>query len=266
MNILESICQKKRQEIEIKKRMISIKQLQQSSYFNTTCHSLKSKLKNELGIIAEFKRKSPSKGIINANAQVEEIVIGYEKNQATAISVLTDVDFFGAYELDFVNARTCTTLPLLRKDFIVDEYQVYETKSMGADVMLLIARILTVEKAKELSLLAKQLGMEVLLEVHTANEIEQFIEIEPDLVGVNNRNLNSFEVAIENSIKLCQLIPNDVIKIAESGIHSKETLKIFIDNGFNGFLIGEYFMKHDNPHEKCAELTQFLKKFHLSNY
>ena len=136
---------------------------------------------------------------------------------------------------------------------------------MGADVVLLIARILNVEKAKELRLLAKQLGMEVLLEIHSEEEIKSFMEIDPDLIGVNNRNLNSFEVDIKNSIQLANQLPSDIIKIAESGIESTQTLKTFIENGFKGFLIGEYFMKQSQPYQKCGELSEFLKQVSKNN-
>jgi len=258
MKILETICQKKTQEITFNKSTYPIEKLQKSKHFNSKCYSLKDSLKNENGIIAEFKRKSPSKGIINARADVNEITSGYEQNGASAISVLTDTCFFGALEKDFEEARSSVKIPLLRKDFIIDEYQIFETKAMGADIVLLIARILTVEKAKTLCSIAKQLGMEVLLEVHASNEIEQFLEIEPDFIGVNNRNLNSFEVNIENSIQLAKLIPNNIIKIAESGIENTTIMKTFIENGFQGFLIGEFFMKHEKPFEKCGEFINFL--------
>ena len=266
MKILETIFHKKLQEIEIKKSILSINELQKSNYFNSACYSLKNKLNKEHGVIAEFKRQSPSKGIINANAEVEKITKGYEENGAIAISVLTDEYFFGAHKTDFQLARKNTKIPILRKDFIIDEYQVYETKAIGADVVLLIARILTVEKAKELCLLSKKLGMEVLLEIHSEEELESFIEILPDIIGVNNRNLNSFEVDVKKSIQLANQIPNDIIKIAESGIESTQTLKTFIENGFKGFLIGEYLMKQPQPYLKCGELTEFIKQVLINNF
>ena len=266
MKILETIYHKKLQEIEIKKSITSIDELQKRKHFNKDCYSLKNKFNNkEHGLIAEFKRQSPSKGIINANADIEKTTKGYEENGAFAISVLTDEYFFGAHKTDFQIARNNTTIPLLRKDFIIDEYQIFETKAMGADVVLLIARILNVEKAKELRLLAKQLGMEVLLEIHSEEEIKSFMEIDPDLIGVNNRNLNSFEVDIKNSIQLANQLPSDIIKIAESGIESTQTLKTFIENGFKGFLIGEYFMKQSQPYQKCGELSEFLKQVSKNN-
>jgi indole-3-glycerol phosphate synthase len=263
MNILETIYQYKLKEVEERKKLYTIADLEKSNYFKTHCYSLKNKLKNNYGIIAEFKRKSPSKGNINTAAKVIDVTKGYVKNGAAALSVLTDEHFFGAEKKDVELARIHNQVPLLRKDFMIDEYQLIESKAMGADVILIIAKLISINQAKALSKQAKLLGLEVFLETHSAQEIETYLEIEPDLIGINNRNLNSFEVSIETSIQLAKLIPADIIKIAESGIQSTETIKRFIENGFNGFLIGEYFMKHENPDLKCLEFNQFIQQFSL---
>lgn len=261
MNILEEIKTYKTQEVKLKKELFSIKQLESSIYFNNKCASLKKYVTdpNRSGIIAEFKRKSPSKGFINKYANAEDITIGYMQAGASALSVLTDENYFGAISKDFTNARKYNYCPILRKDFIVDEFQIIESKSIGADAILLIAKILSPQEIESFTKLAHQLGLEVLLEVHNKNEILSTQEINVDLIGINNRNLNSFEVNIEHSIQLSEYINPDIIKVSESGINNIETIKTLKQQGFQGFLIGEYFMKQTNPGMACRQFIQKLK-------
>ena len=221
MNILDKIVESKRKSLKEKKDWFSIKKLEASPYFERECESLAKRLNegNTTGIIAEFKRKSPSKGIINDKVRIEEVVSAYETNGAAGISVLTDEEYFGGNNEDLMKAREIVDIPLLRKDFIIDEYQVVETKSIGADVMLLIAACLTPAEVKRLASIAKNTGLEILLELHDENELEHICD-DIDLIGINNRNLKTFEVDIERSFRMAEKIPADKIKIAESGISS----------------------------------------------
>lgn len=259
MNILETIIEHKRKEIELNKKIVSADQLRHQSIFNRRVFSLQQFLLDETktGIIAEFKRRSPSKGIINNTADVEEVTEAYTKYGASCLSVLTDTDFFGGAADDLRRARV-NNIPVLRKDFIIDEYQIVEAKAMGADVILLIAACLKPDRVKELAFFAKSLQMEVLLEIHNEDELQHICE-ETGLVGVNNRNLKTFAVDINHSLKLSKQIPADKIKIAESGIDDIETIKIFRDAGFKGFLIGEKFMKEPNPGIAFEQFVQKLK-------
>lgn len=258
MNILEQIKQHKLAEVQVKKSMYPTKFLEHSPYFESACVSMKKYISdpNRSGIIAEFKRKSPSKGDINKYANVQEVTLGYMQAGASALSVLTDEHFFGAKKDDLQTARKFNYCPILRKDFIVDEYQIIEAKSIGADVILLIARMLSLTEMISFSKVAKSLGLEVFLEFYNEKEIHENESINFDLAGINNRNLNSFEVDIENSIRLANLLPIDVLRIAESGIESAKTIQTFKENGFNGFLIGEYFMRNSRPADKCKELIK----------
>lgn len=260
MNILEQIKQHKIAEVNTKKSLYPIKLLEQSPYYESTCVSMKKYLRdnNRSGIIAEFKRKSPSKGDINKYANVQDVTLGYMQAGAAALSVLTDEYFFGAKKDDLQTARKFNYCPILRKDFIVDEYQIIEAKSMGSDVILLIAKMLTPQEIKSFTASAKSLGLEVFLEFHNEEEIKNISDANFDLAGINNRNLNSFEVEVENSIRLAELLPSNVLRIAESGIESAKTIKQLKKNGFQGFLIGEYFMRNSNPAEKCKELIKQL--------
>jgi indole-3-glycerol phosphate synthase len=258
MTILEQIKQHKIAEVNAKKSLYPTKLLEQSPYFESTCVSMKKYISdpNRSGIIAEFKRKSPSKGDINKYANVQEVTLGYMQAGASALSVLTDEHFFGAKKDDLQTARKFNFCPILRKDFIVDEYQIIESKSMGADVILLIAKMLSPQEISTFSEIAKTLGLEVFLEFHNKEEILKNGEVTFDLAGINNRNLNSFEVDIENSIRLANLLPKNVLRIAESGIESADTIHTLKNNGFKGFLIGEYFMRNSHPEQKCKELIK----------
>ncbi len=259
MTILDKIIENKKEELAYNKSHISVDELMQREYFTRKTISLKPFLLDEskTGIIAEFKRMSPSKGVINDKADVLEITSAYTKHGASCLSILTDSCFFGGTPEDLIGARS-NVIPILRKDFIIDKYQLVEAKAMGADVILLIAACLTPEKLQELAFFAKSLNLEVLLEIHTHEEL-QHICMEVDFVGVNNRDLKSFSVNINKSIELGKQIPSDKIKIAESGINKIETIKIFKDAGFKGFLIGEKFMKDPHPGKAFEQFIQQLK-------
>lgn len=254
MNILDQIVQRKKEEIEFSKSKISVQQLKDSAFFGRKTYSLKESLKTNSGIIAEFKRKSPSKGIINDNVSPLEVTSAYEKSGASAISVLTDRDFFGGSPKDINQIRQQTSIPILRKDFMIDSYQFYEAKNMGADVVLLIAACLSVSQVDEFTDLAHQLGLEVLLEIHTEEELQHYNK-NIDLVGINNRNLKNFRVDLEHSIQLKNLLPKETLSIAESGIYSVEDFMYLKEKGFNGFLMGEYFMKNENPGNAFREFV-----------
>jgi indole-3-glycerol phosphate synthase len=261
MNILEKIISSK--EIEVQQRKIScpVAQLEQSMLFNRTSFSFKSFITDpaKSGIIAEFKRKSPSRGIINGKASLEDVVRGYEEAGVSAISVLTDKEFFGGGNKDLIEARTIVNIPLLRKDFIIDEYQLIEAKSIGADVILLIAAALQPPVLKRLAAFAKLIGLEVLMEVHNEQELMENLHDAVDVIGVNNRNLKDFSESIETSIKLSSLIPDRYVKISESSLSGMENILKLKSYGYSGFLMGEAFMKYDNPGQKCRELIDNLK-------
>lgn len=255
MDILEKIIAHKHKEVAERRSLYTEKLLEQSTYFEGKPVSLKKYLLREdkSGIIAEFKRKSPSKGVINAHAPVERTTIGYMQAGASALSVLTDKEFFGGSSEDLKIARKYNFCPVLRKDFIVDEYQIVEAKSIGADSILLIAAALEPKRLKELAAFAKTLGLEVLMEVHNQEELEQNLNEHLDVVGVNNRNLKTFDVSIDTSKQLSELIPDEFVKISESGISDPETIKELRNFGFKGFLIGETFMKSARPERAAQE-------------
>lgn len=248
MTILDEIIEHKKKEVESCKEIISITELKKNENFNRKCLSLKDSVLNpkKTGIIAEFKRKSPSKGIINNHAFVDDVTRGYASSGASGLSILTDFNFFGGSIDDLLIARQTNNIPILRKEFIIDEYQIIEAKSYGADAILLIASVL---KAKEIDFFyntAKSLGLEVLTEIHDESELEK-IKGNADLVGINNRNLKTFEVNLSQSKALVKKLPANIPKIAESGISNPETIADLKKNGFDGFLIGENFMKMANP-------------------
>ncbi len=259
MNILDRIIIDKKQEVILKKSIIPFSQLEASIFFEKTTVSLSQNLRNSAtGIIAEHKRRSPSKAEINYSFTVEEVVKGYESAGACGISVLTDGKYFGGSLDDLLLARASVHIPLLRKEFIVDEYQILEAKAHGADLILLIAAVLTREEIKTLSQFAKSLSLEVLLEVHNQEELEKSIMPTLDMIGVNNRNLKTFEVSLDFSKHLASLIPDEFVKVSESGISSVEAINELRPYGYKGFLIGENFMKTDNAGEACKEFIQKL--------
>jgi indole-3-glycerol phosphate synthase len=261
MSILDQIIASKKKEVALKKSVVSVAQLENSDLFNKKTNYLsKSIINSTSGIIAEHKRRSPSKATINNTFSVEEVVKGYENAGASGISVLTDMQYFGGSLEDLLLARASVQIPLLRKEFIVDEYQLLEAKACGADTILLIAAVLTKEEIKQLSEFAQSLALEVLLEVHNLEELDKSIMPSLDLIGVNNRNLKTFEVSLQNSIDLINHIPNDFVKISESGITTTNDIKLLRSHGFQGFLIGENFMKTDNPGKSLEQFINELKR------
>ena len=261
MNILDKIILEKKLIVEASKKEFPISSLEKSNYFLQKTCSFEEQLAlaNGVGIIAEFKRQSPSKGAINKNADVEKVSKAYEEAGAVAISVLTDETFFGAKQNDFTLARKAVNIPLLRKDFIIDEFQIIETKAMGADILLLIGACLSKQQIKSFASLANGIGLQVLLEIHTEEELDMITE-HCNFIGINNRNLKTFEVDLENSIRLAKSLPKEKIKIAESGISEVETVLHLKKQGFDGFLMGENFMKTDDPGKSCKAFIQQLKK------
>jgi len=260
MNILDTILEQKRKEVEERKSLYPTKLLEQSIFFVSQTVSMKKYIQrpDKSGIIAEFKRKSPSKGVINSHASVERTTIGYMQAGASALSVLTDKNFFGGSSEDLMMARKFNFCPIIRKDFTIDEYQIIEAKSIGADAILLIAAALEPARLKTLAAFAKSLGLEVLLEVHDRTELEANLEAQPDMFGVNNRSLKTFDVSIEVSKQLAPLIPKEIVKVSESGISNPETIIELKGFGYEGFLMGENFMKHSRPEKVCKEFIDKL--------
>lgn len=261
-NILAKIVDHKKIEVAERKTQMSIAQLEAMPLFNRGGNSMKLNLLNKAltGIIAEFKRQSPSKGIINDTASVADVANAYAKYGAAGISVLTDKTFFGG-TIDDLSIAVKNPIPVLRKEFIIDEYQLIEAKAYGASVILLIAACLTPNTTNALAKYAKSLGLEVLLEIHDATELGHISEA-VDFVGINNRSLKSFEVNIEHSLELKHQLPKGILSIAESGIYSVETFNVLKKEGFDGFLMGEYFMKQADP---AAAFEAFVTSIKTDN-
>jgi indole-3-glycerol phosphate synthase len=259
MNILDKIIAQKQIEVAHRKAQTSIQELEKVKFFANKTLSLQKFLLDETktGIIAEYKRQSPSKGIINNHSTIEEVTTAYTQFGASGISVLTDEQFFGG-NLNDLLAATINEVPLLRKDFMIDEYQIIEAKAFGAAAILLIAACLTKQQVKQMATFAKSLGLEVLLEIHNEAELDHICD-EVDLVGVNNRNLKTFDVSIETSLQLIQQMPTNKLAIAESGISKVETILTLRQDGFKGFLIGENFMKEQNPALAFKDFVDELK-------
>ena len=261
MNILEKIIAYKKQEIAQLKNEVSVEKLVKSPNFKRVPISLKKALTvlSSSGIIAEFKRQSPSKGIINDKVSVEEVTQGYMDAGAAAQSILTDTHFFGGNIVDVMQARALNDrLPILRKDFIVDGFQIVEAKAIGADAVLLIAACLSKEELKNYGKLAEDLGLEVLYEVHTEAELDK-IDLDQKIIGINNRNLKTFEVDLEHSIELAGKLPNSCVKVSESGLSDPRVIIGLREYGFQGFLIGENFMKSEEPGLACQQFINQLK-------
>ena len=255
-DILSEIIANKRFEVDLQKQAISIEQLQEGISEAPAIRSMKQALaSSKSGVIAEFKRRSPSKGWIKQDARLEDIVLSYATAGASALSILTDEKFFGGNLKDIRIARPLVEIPILRKDFIIDEYQLYQAKIVGADAVLLIAAALEQEKCNELTEKAHSLGLEVLLEIHSSEELA-YINKEIDMVGINNRNLGTFFTDVENSFRLAGQLPQDAVLVSESGISDPEIVKRLRAAGFRGFLIGETFMKTEQPGET---LQNFLR-------
>lgn len=283
-DILSEIIAQKRIEIELQKQTVSSEHLHQQVeamlQSGTTadgshcCRSMKYSLATSAtGIISEFKRRSPSKGWINEAAQAEVIPAAYEASGAAALSILTDEKFFGGSLRDIRTARPLVNIPILRKDFIIDEYQLLQARIVGADAVLLIAACLTREQCSTLTAQAHALGLEVLLEIHSSSELS-YINKEVDMVGVNNRNLGSFVTDVENSFRIAEQLRETVqsttsasqdsndyklpLLVSESGISSPETILRLRTAGFRGFLIGETFMKTPSPGEALKEMIDAI--------
>lgn len=261
MTILDKIIAFKKKEIAKIKADVPVKKLVESPLFQREPFSLRKSLLEvgSTGIIAEFKRQSPSKGVINDKVTIDEVTNGYLDANVAAQSILTDTSFFGGTMVDLMKARTInTTKPILRKDFIVDGFQIVEAKAIGADVILLIAACLTKEELKNYGKLAQDLGMEVLYEVHTQEDLDK-IELSNKIVGINNRNLKTFEVDLEHSMKLANQIPDDCVRVSESGLSDPRIITGLKEYGFKGFLIGESFMKTENPGEACEAFISQIR-------
>jgi len=261
MHILDKIVAAKIRELDLKKSLVSSVQLEKSPLMERKPISLAQRLSGSAsGIIAEHKRRSPSKAAINTSLSVEEVSKGYFDAGVCGISVLTDTQFFGGSLDDLLLARASVQCPLLRKEFILDEYQLIEAKAHGADVVLLIASILTAAQIRSFSALASNLGLEVLLEVHNLDELQENLIPGIDMIGVNNRNLKTFEVSVENSMNLADKIPGSFVKVSESGIDNIEIVTQLRSYGYRGFLIGEQFMKSDHPGKDAKAFIQRLER------
>lgn len=259
MTILDLIVSDLYTVLKLKKQLIPVSQLESSVLFERTSFSLSKSIRNSgSGVIAEHKRRSPSKPCINFKTSLQDVAKGYEDAGASGMSVLTNGKYFGGSLDDLILARAATKMPLLRKEFIIDEYQIIEAKAYGADAILLIAGCLTQNQIKSFSETAQKLGLEVLLEVHDQEELDKALMPSINLFGVNNRNLKTFEVSIETSKQLVDRIPDEFVKISESGISTVEAVKELQSVGFDGFLMGEHFMKSENPGHSAQQFIEQL--------
>jgi indole-3-glycerol phosphate synthase len=259
-NILDQIIAYKREEIRVRRLKVTEDQLKGSRFYGRETISLRRSLEepSSTGIIAEFKRRSPSRGIINRDANVADVTGGYTRSGAAALSVLTDDHFFGGSSDDLISART-NQIPILRKDFVIDEYQILESRAIGADAILLIAACLEPRRVEELAAFARSIQLEVLLEIHNEEELEHICP-EAGLVGVNNRDLKTFTVDLNRSVELAGKIPVDKVRISESGISDPGTIARLRSYGYQGFLLGEHFMKDENPTMAFASFVNKLKE------
>lgn len=263
MNTLERIIAHKRKETEERKALYPISALENCPFFDTQGRSLlQALIKSDNGIIAEFKRQSPSKGIINNTAQIEQVTQDYQSAGVAGISVLTDLKFFTGTGDDMLKTTVLNNVPILRKDFIIDEFQVIESKAIGSDVILLIAEALSKDEVHQLSQLANEIGLEVLLEVHSAEQLEK-LGPHVNLLGVNNRNLKSFKVDVTTSFEIARQVDNHIPLISESGIDFPSTVIELREHGFSGFLIGQAFMQDDDPGNACHQFVKQVQKLML---
>ncbi len=260
-NILAQIIAEKRKEVDRNKHLLPIEQLASLIIDNGPRVRFSEQIaaRKELHVISEFKRKSPSKPLLNATADVKKISGEYELAGASALSILTDGTYFGGSAADLKAAREVTTLPVLRKDFIIDPYQVYESKMMGADLILLIAEVLEGPIISQLTHLAHQLGLEVILEMHSKSHLSK-IPNEIDFVGINNRDLRTFATDIQCSLEMARFLPHSAYWISESGIHTAEQALRLADAGYRAFLVGEQFMKTEHPGETCQHFVQQINR------
>jgi len=258
-DILKKIIQRKADEIAEREQKLSLddvrQRLEAAPVVRGFVDAIRSKLASgKAAVIAEVKKASPSKGVIRADFRPADIARSYEQGGAACLSVLTDIDFFQGSDEYLQQARAACSLPVLRKDFIIDPYQVYEARSIGADCILLIAACLSDAQMRELSTLAVELGMDVLVEVHDGDELMRMLPLNLPLVGINNRNLRTFETRLETTLELLEQIPEGHIVVTESGIHTSQDVALMREHGVNSFLVGEAFMRAEKPGEKLAEL------------
>ena len=258
-DILVKILNRKREEIAERSGKIAINKLKQQATTQPATRGFVNALVNKVqagkpGVIAEIKKASPSKGVIRPDFDPVEIAKSYASAGAACLSVLTDIDFFQGSDAYLVDARNACSLPVIRKDFIIDPYQVYEARAMGADCILLIVAALDDAKLKELSDLAAELGLDVLVEVHDQEELERALKLPNKLVGINNRNLRTFETSLDTTLSMLEKIPDDRLVVTESGIHTPEHVTLMRDHNVNAFLVGEAFMVATDPGEKLKEL------------
>ena len=258
-DILKKILATKAEEVAKRKSRMTIANLEELAgnvesprgFYN----ALQSKVQvKKPAIIAEIKKASPSKGIIRENFQPVEIAQDYAMSGATCLSVLTDKDYFQGSEVYLQMVRQACPLPTLRKDFMIDPYQIHESRALGADCILLIVAALAQSQMQELAAVTKQLGMDVLVEVHNQQELESALTLDIPLLGINNRDLHSFETSLQTTLDLKKLIPEDRLVITESGIHSHEDIQLMLDSDIYGFLVGEAFMRAEQPGAKMREL------------
>jgi indole-3-glycerol phosphate synthase len=260
MNILETIISHKRKEVEVRKKFFSVASLEMGEFFKLTRPSFRDAIAAKgPSIIGEFKRKSPSKGIINSIVEIDEVAQGYEAAGVKAMSILTDLEFFGGDELDLMRVAAYSQLPLLRKDFIVDEYQIIESKSIGASAILLIAAVLTKKEIFKFTNLAVSLGLDTLCEIHDPSELDK-LNAKNNILGINNRNLKTFSIDIGHSQELIRQLPVESLKVAESGLSSHEEVKMLFETGFDAFLIGENFMRTPDPSRAAEKFIKGLKQ------
>ena len=259
MTILDEIIAYKKNQVADAKLKIPVQKLEKNNLFCRKCISMTESLlsPDRTGIIAEFKRKSPSRGIINSEAGIEEVTTGYFRSGASGLSILTEEKYFGGTNEDLIRARTLNPIPILRKDFVIDEYQITEAKAIGADAILLIAAALDQDRTYALASYARSLGLEVVFEVHEKEELEQLNDY-VNIVGVNNRDLRSFFVDIERSVELAGEIPPGLVKISESGINSPLILKRLKGCGYQGFLIGSNFMRSPEPAKAFSDFVGLI--------
>ncbi len=261
-DILKKILTRKREEVNERLNKISLAELKEQASRSAQAapvrgfeQAIRCRLEtNQIAIIAEIKKASPSKGLLRENFQPDEIAKSYAANGATCLSVLTDIDYFQGSDAYLQSASAACSLPVLRKDFFIDPYQVYEARVLGADCILLIVSALNDDQLATLAALASELDLDVLIEVHDSEELERALRLDLKLIGINNRNLRTFETNLATTVSLLQQIPGDRIVVTESGIHNKDHVKYMLDNGVNAFLIGEAFMRADDPGEKLAQL------------
>lgn len=258
-DILKKIIQRKLVEVEERKGLTPYADVKKYARSATPSRSFVYALQRKIragqaAVIAEIKKASPSKGVMREHFVPADIALSYEKGGAACLSVLTDVDFFQGSDAYLKQAREVCSLPVLRKEFIIDPFQVYESRMLGADCILLIVACLTDAQLKELSSIAIELEMDVLVEVHDAEELQRALALELPMVGINNRNLRTFETSLQTTIELLKQIPEDCIVVTESGIHTKEDVALMQSHNVNAFLVGEAFMKADEPGERLAEL------------